>query len=454
MKNKQISKQKQTNPLAYDMLPNEVIEARVADGAQVIQVPEKLAFLVNTKSRYKVAYGGRGGGKSRAFAGALIYLSLQKKIRVLCTREIQKSIQHSVHKILSDEIARLKLTDYFYITREGISNRYGSEFIFKGLRSDITQIKSLEGIDICWVEEAAKVSENSWKELIPTIRNEGAEIWVSFNPDEEEDPTFQRFVKSPPPKWKFNETTRQLERFFTSVEINYPDNPWFTNTLRAEMEEDRRKDENLYKNVWLGMCRQISEAQIFKNKFRVADFETPHLDKITYNRFFQGADWGFSNDPMAAVRCFIKDKRLWIDYAVGDRHIEINELDKIFNEIPDVFETPIYADSARPETISYCQNVFGLPIAAAKKWQGSVEDGITFMRSFDEIIVHPRCIELIKEFKYYSYKIDKTTGKILRKPVDAWNHWIDAIRYALFELIYKDEDSSDYSVFINDNKNL
>lgn len=376
------------------------------------KIINKLLFLVNEDWRYKVVYGGRGSGKSYAFADVCLIKAIQKPIRILCARQLQTSIRDSVHKLFCDRIFALGLDEWFYITRESIRCKNGSEFIFKGIQNNVMEIKSMEGVDICWVEEAQSVSDESWEVLIPTIRKEGSEIWVSFNPDREDDATYKRFVKNPPENCK-------------TVLVNYNDNPYFPETLRKEMEYCKRIDYPKYEHIWLGKTIMETEAQIFKGKFEVAEFEA---DEGT--QFYYGADWGFANDATALVRCFIENNCLYIDYEAGGVGIEMEELPKLFDTVPDSRKWKIRADSARPETISYVSR-HGFRCFPVKKWKGSIEDGIEYMRSFEKIYIHPRCKNIIDEFKFYSYKKDRVSGDILPIIVDAWNHYIDATRYAL-----------------------
>lgn len=382
------------------------------------EIPEKLLFFLNEKRRYKVAYGGRGSTKSWTAAGCLLLIAMRSKVRILCTRQLQTSIKDSVHKLLSDTIVRLQLEPYFEITRDTIRCYNGSEFIFKGLQSQTTEIKSIEGIDYCWVEEAQSVSEDSWSILIPTIRKEGSEIWVTFNPDRQEDATYQRFVVNPPP-----DSIVQL--------INYNDNPWFTDVLRKEMEYDKSVDYGKYEHVWLGKTVINTEAQIYHDKFELKEFATP--DGAI---FYYGADWGFANDPTAIVRCFIQDQCLYIDYESGGIGVEFEDLPALFDKLPDSRRWDIRADCARPETISYVARQ-GFKIKACPKWKGSVEDGIEYIRSFRRIYVHPRCKHTYEEFKFYSYKQDKNTNEILPIVLDKNNHYMDALRYALNPYIQK-----------------
>ena len=163
-----------------------------------ISFPKKLKFLLHEQARYKSACGGRGSGKSWAFAGALLLKGLEKQQRFLCTRELQKSIKDSVHQLLADLIVKMDLQHFYEVQTSGIFGINGTRFGFEGLRHNTVNLKSWEGADVCWVEEAQVVSNNSWDILIPTIRQEVSEIWLSWNPDLEEDPTYQRFVVNPP----------------------------------------------------------------------------------------------------------------------------------------------------------------------------------------------------------------------------------------------------------------
>lgn len=368
-----------------------------------IQLPEKTTFLVNEKHRYKVLYGGRGSGKSVSMVRASLILGMQRRLRILCVRQFQNSIADSIHKLISDSIYALGIERYFTITQNSIRGCNGTEYIFKGIHNNPQEIKSTEGVDLCLCEESQNITEESWEILIPTIRKEGSEIWVCFNPDREDDATYKKFVKNPPPDCK-------------TILINYQDNPWFPETLRKEMEYCKRIDYPKYEHIWLGKTVMETEAQIFKGKFEIAEFEA---DEGT--EFFWGCDWGFAADASVLTRCFIENNCLFIDYEAYGVGVEMEELPKLFDTIPDSRKWKIRADSARPETISYVAR-HGFKCVAVKKWKGSIEDGIEYMRSFEKIYIHPRCKHTIEEFKYYSYKKDRVSGDILPIIVDAWNH--------------------------------
>ena len=374
-------------------------------------------------ARYKVYYGGRGGGKSWAFATALLIQGMQRPLRVLCAREYQNSIADSVHKLLCDVIERCGWSVFYDITKDRIVGRNKTEFIFTGLHHNVQEIKSKEGIDRCWVEEAHNVSAESWAVLLPTIRKDGSEIWISFNPQRVDDPTFD-FVLHPRPD-------SVIEK------VNYDRNPFFPQALEAERRYMLEVDPEGYKHVWEGECITMTDALVFKDKFEVRAFDTP-----SDARFYFGADWGFSRDPSVLVRCFILGDTLYIDHEAYGVQVDIDDLARksgepgrsMFDEVPESRRWPIYADSARPETISYVAQR-GFKVAPAEKWQGSIEDGIAFLRSFRRIVIHERCKHTAHEFESYSYKVDPRTEEILPRIVDKDNHCIDALRYSLSRLI-------------------
>ena len=235
---------------------------------QNAEFPVKLAFLFEP-CRYKVAYGGRGGAKSWGIARALLILAAKSQLRILCAREFQTSIKDSVHKLLSDQIEALGLLGFYEITQTAIRGKNGSEFAFVGLKNNVANVKSFEGVDICWVEEAQTVSRLSWNTLIPTIRKEKSEIWISFNPELESDETYQRFVLNPPANSKV-------------VKINWSDNPWFPETLKLEKDALKARDIEAYNTVWEGLCRQTVDGAIFAREMQLADLEE-RITRVAYD---------------------------------------------------------------------------------------------------------------------------------------------------------------------------
>jgi phage terminase large subunit len=362
-------------------------------------------------ARFKAVHGGRGGGKSRSVASALIIRAGQRPERILCAREVQKSIKDSVKRLLDDEIDRLGLRGFFESTESEIRGVNGSLFIFAGLRGNAAGIKSLEGVTIAWVEEAQTISRASLDTLVPTIRADGSEIWFTWNPDLPTDPIDAMFrgEQQPPDAMV--------------IEVNHDGNPWFPEVLRADMEYDRSRDIDKYNHVWLGKYRQNSEARVFKN-WRVEAFDSP-----ANVEFRQGADFGFSIDPSCLVRCWIDGTQLFVDHEAWGLQVEIPDLPNLFMSIPGSEKIWTTADSSRPETISYLRNN-GFPhIRPAIKGARSVEEGVEFLKGYD-ITVHPRCQHLIDELTHYSFKIDKLTGEVTPELGDKDNHLIDALRYA------------------------
>jgi phage terminase large subunit len=357
----------------------------------------------------------------------LLIQAIEKPLRVLCTRELQMSIQESVHEVLSRQIDLLNLNRFFDVQKTVIRGYNGSEFIFSGLKGNITKIKSMEGIDRCWVEEAEAISEESWKVLIPTIRKDDSEIWVSFNPDKETDPTYKRFVKYPPP-----------ESEAIVVRISWRDNPWFPESLRKHREYLFSVDPDAAAHVYEGETRQRTEAQIYKDKWVVEDF-TPGDN---WDGPYQGADWGAVH-PTTLIRCWVYDDTLWIEHEVYCVGIDLDNLPTQFDKIPKARQYTTRADSARPETIRYMNN-HGYPlIVSAQKWPGSVEDGIAHIRSYKRIVVHPRCEHTIDELRLYSYKVVPKTGDVLPDIVKLHDDCLDALRYALAPLIKSQEFAID-----------
>lgn len=358
-------------------------------------------------------------------------------LRVVCVREIQKSLKQSVKRLLEDEIQRFGLGRRFNVMSSEITTPEGGLILFQGMQDHTAEsIKSLEGFDIAWAEEAQAISENSLTLLRPTIRKEGSELWFSWNPRHSDDPVDAMLRgKNPPPDTIL-------------VHSSWEDNPHFSTVLRNEMEFDRRRDPDKYAHVWGGKYQKISQSRVFRN-WRVEEFDTPA--GVT---FYFGGDWGFATDPTCLARCWIREDGTlmvdWESYRVG---CEIDDTADLFDMLGCEACEPerpcngtgrghgmarawtITADSARPETISYLRR-HGYPkIRPARKGPGSVEEGVQFLKSYD-VIVHPRCRHTIDELTSYSYKVDPRTGLVLPILEDKKNHVIDSLRYSL-ELVRK-----------------
>lgn len=363
-------------------------------------------------ARYKGAHGGRGSGKSQFFGDLWLDENVGGKVDVVCLRETLKSLEFSVKKLLESKIERFNAGAYFEVQDRRILSSHGGVTIFEGMQNHTADsIKSLEGFDRAWFEEAQNASDKSLTLLRPTIRKPGSQMWFGWNPSKETDPV-DVLLRGP-----------ELPPDSIVVQANYMDNPWLPDELRAEMEFDRRRDPDKYAHVWLGEYQRNSEARVFRN-WTIEEFERP-----PGTVFRLGADWGFSIDPSVLVRCSIDGRRLYVDYEAYQVGCEIDNLPELFTSVPEAEKWQITADSARPETISYMQK-HGFPrINPAVKGARSLEEGVEFLRSFD-IVVHPRCRHTIDELTMYSYKRDPLTGAVIPVLEDKNNHIIDALRYA------------------------
>lgn len=411
-------------------------QARVEIVKPPVDLPE-YAINLFRPARYKVVYGGRGGARSWSVARTLLVKAAEKKLRILCAREMQSSLRDSVHQLLRDQIDLMGIPG-FRVTDREVRHANGSLFLFEGLRHNIAKIKSLEGVDICWVEEAERITSRSWQVLIPTIRKHGSEIWVTFNPDQLEDATYQRMVVNPPKDaW--------------IQQVNWEDNPWLTDELRAEKDYAYETDPEAADHVWGGNLREISEAQILRDKWIVQEFVVPTDEhgNPAWSGPYQGEDFGFGSDPAAAVRVWTHDDVLYIEYELYAHKLELDHTAQALEDaIPGFSEYVTRADSSRPDSISYLRR-HGVPrIIGVEKGPGSVEDGIAHLRSYRKIIIHPRCVHAKDEFKLYSYKVDENSGDVLPIIVDKHNHIVDSIRYALQPMI-KPRRKAGF-LFIND----
>jgi phage terminase large subunit len=353
--------------------------------------------------------------------------------RAVCIREVQKSLEQSVMRLLEDKIAAHDVGGYFDVLGSEIRTHGDGLIIFQGMQNHTADsIKSLEGYDIAWVEEAQTLSERSLRLLRPTFRKDpspgypaGSELWFSWNPEDPDDPVDKmlRGTVQPPSS--------------IVVEANWKDNPWFPKVLRDEMEYDYRVDPEAADHVWGGEYWQKSDAQVLSGKWKVEEFEPVTSGKGAWNGPYHGADWGFANDPTTLVRFWLKpDGSLMVEreaYAVGCDLIDTPRL--FLTQVPDLRRYMIGADCARPETISHMSRVEKFKVEPAEKWQGSVEDGIAWLRGRPQIIIHPRCKHTILEAKAWRYKTDKLTGLVVATLIDGNDNTWDAIRYGAHRMI-------------------
>lgn len=379
----------------------------------------------------KALGGGEGSGKSHFFAEALVEdCFADKELRAVCIREVQRSIKFSSKQLIEDKINALGLSDYFDCQRDLIKRIGGDGVIlFQGMQDHTADsIKSLEGFRRAWIEEANRLSDKSLRLLRPTMRTDGAEIWASWNPESKHDP-IDDFLRG-----EFTPDNSIV------VEVNIDNNPFAGKTLLDEYKADRQRaiqmqeagDANawaLFEHVWRGGYLEFSDSIVFSGHYVVEEFE-PQPDWVDV---YYGADWGFAKDPTTLNKIWVHDDVLYIEHEVNQVGCEIDHLPKLFDGVPGVREHKIRADSARPETISYLKRQ-GFKIEAAEKGAGSIEDGITYLKKFKKIVIHPRCTETAREFRLYSYKVNRA-GDVLPVILDMYNHHIDAIRYALQPLI-------------------
>ncbi|HGM6596317.1 TPA: PBSX family phage terminase large subunit [Serratia marcescens] len=389
-----------------------------------LPIPAKLAPLFTAiNKRYRCSHGGRGSAKTRTFAMMTAVKAYQAMMNgeagvILCAREFMNSLEESSMQEVKQAILSVPwLAANFDIGEKYIRTIDKSvNYVFCGLRHNLDSIKSKARILLCWVDEAESVSEIAWQKLSPTVREEGSEIWVTWNPERDGSATDKRFRKD-------------VGDDCITVEMNYTDNPWFPDVLEGErLNDERRLDSATYAWVWKGAYLENSDKQVLAGKYRIAEFSDSLWKEA--ERLFFGADFGFAKDLNTLVRSFILHNRLYIEYEAYGQHTELDHMSELYDNVPGVRDWPIKADSARPETISYLKRQ-GFNISAAEKWQGSVEDGIAHLRGFDEIIIHPRCKNVAREVRLWCYKTDRITGDVLPKLADGNEHCWDGIRYSL-----------------------
>lgn len=385
-----------------------------------ITIPPKLIPVFSNKSRYKGAYGGRGSAKTRTFAlmtaveGYRLAEAGASGI-ILCGREYMNSLEESSLEEIKQAIRSVGwLNDYYDIGEKYVRTKNRRvAYAFTGLRHNLDSIKGKSRILLAWVDEAENVSEKAWQKLLPTVREDDSEVWITWNPENRDSATDKRF--------------RQADHEFI-VQMNYSDNPFFPEVLEQERLADiERFDDATYQWVWEGAYHEASDAQIFNGKFVIKEFSR----HSTWNGPYNGLDFGFANDPTAATNSWVSDNTLYIEYDASKVGLEIDDTaDYLKEQIPDVENYDVIADNARPESISYLKRN-GLPkVKACSKGKGSVEDGIMHLKGYKQIVIHPRCTATAKEFRLYSYKTDRLSGEILPEIVDKNNHCIDSLRYA------------------------
>ncbi|MDN5752326.1 MAG: PBSX family phage terminase large subunit [Nitrosospira sp.] len=387
------------------------------------EFPEKLRFLFEA-ARYKILYGGRGGAKSWGVARALLIQAAATPLRILCVREFQTSIAESVHHLLQSQIAEIGLESFYEVQNNAIKGANGSEFVFAGLRNNVTKIKSFEGVDRVWVEEAQTVSKSSWEVLIPTIRKDGSEIWLTFNPELESDETYRRFVVNPPADAKV-------------VKINWQDNPWFPEVLAREKDELKARDPDAYQNVWEGHCRVTLDGAIYARELRLAQ-EEGRIRNVPYDALKQVHtffDLGWADNTSIWFAQSVNNELRLIDYYSNNQQPLQHYIGVLQNK-GYIYGTDWLPHDAKAKTLATGRSVEEIMTAAGRKVQIvpnlSVSDGINAARTifnrcyFDEA----RCAEGLQSLRHYRYDVDPDSKQFSGKPLhDYHSHAADAFRY-------------------------
>ena len=385
------------------------------------EFPDKLSFL-GEPHRYKIAYGGRGSGKSWGFARALLALAFTKPLRVLCAREIQRSIKQSVHQLLNDQIQAMGFGQYYEVLENEIRCVSGSQINFTGLANNtVESIKSFEGVDIVWVEEAQTVSKKSWDILIPTIRKPNSEIWVSFNPDLDSDDTYKRFVIDTPEDAKV-------------IKINWIDNPWFPKVLNKERLHSKATSDD-YDNIWEGECKTAVDGAIYANEIREAQ-EDKRITNVPYDpdlKVHVVMDLGW-NDSMSIimVQKGISDLRV-IGYIEDDHRTldsysaQLKDLQYNWGQmyLPHDGQTKDFKHGISAEDI---MRKHGWDVRIVPKLD--VESGIKLARmNFHRVYFDRSAERLVECLKHYRRAISSATNEPGAPLHDEYSHGADAFRY-------------------------
>lgn len=399
---------------------------------QVQIIPKLIPVFTQERVMYRSSWGGRGSGKTRSFAKMTAirgYMYAEAGISgvILCGREYMNTLSDSSMEEIKQAIQEEPfLNDYYECGENYIRSKNRKiSYIFTGLRHNLDSIKSKARILLCWVDEAESVSQTAWDKLEPTIRGiDEAEIWVTWNPEKKGSPCDKKFRHEK----IYDPDTGEL--IGVGCEINWRDNPRFPKVLdRQRRLAKKNLTPERYNWIWEGDYLEESEAQVFRGKYVIEEF-TPDYQR--WNGPYQGLDFGFSTDPAAGVQAFIHNNKLYIYRDFSKVGLELDDTTEYaLKHIPDYAKYQIRADNARPESISHLKKK-GLPkIVPCTKGKGSVEDGVAFIQSFEQVVIHPQCKATAHEFKTYSYKVDKLTNEVLPILMDENNHIIDALRYGL-----------------------
>jgi phage terminase large subunit len=404
-------------------------KAEPAAGAASIVMGAKYIQALYQPARHKAFFGGRGAAKSWSIATYLVVEAAKRKMKIVCARQFQNSIRDSSKELIEKRIEALGLSSqYAMIERSIIHIGTGSVFLFVGLERNIESIRSLEGADVVWVEEARTINQKSLDVLLPTVRAPNSELIWSWNPEKRTDPVDKYFRGPNPPDRS------------VITHVSWEDNPYFFATeMPAEMELLRKGNPRRFGHVWEGEYDESYDTKVFTN-IVIGRVEVPIDCPPRY-----GMDFGFGQDPSVVVKVYVleKTRQIYIAQEIFGR-VPMENLPDMVRSVVFADGDLVMADSSQPGTIEFLQSR-GLNVRPARKGQGSVKTGILWMQGY-EIVIDPDCGNMREEARLYSWITDKLTGMSLSIPVDANNHGWDATRYAT-ESCQMDGDSGDGGVF-------
>jgi phage terminase large subunit len=392
------------------------------DGIAQIEFPRKMLPLLSP-ARYKILYGGRGGIKSHSIARALLVQGAKEPLRILCARELMKSIKDSVHRLLSDLITQYHLQSYYTVQNASIKGKNGSEFFFEGLRHNAAQIKSNEGGDRVWIEEAATVSKTSWDYLIPTIRKENSEIWISLNPELEEDETYQRFIVSPPDG-------------AVVIKTSWRDNRWFPDVLKQEMATCKARSEEDYLNIWEGQCRQTIEGAVYARELAEAR-EHGRITSVPYDkRYPVHTFWDLGYADYTSI-WFVQ--KVGFEYRVIDfyqNHLrDLDHYVQVLDKRGYSYGTDYLPHDGRAKQLGTGKSIEEILTTKGRRVdiapRLSITDGLNSVRMVFNAIYFDasKCADGLQALRRYRYDKDAETQKTSKEPLhDDNSHAADALK--------------------------
>lgn len=384
---------------------------------KVIEIPIEYKRLFDKDWREAAVYGGRFSLKSHTVARLLLIRARQAKTRIACFREFQNSITESSHQLLADLIKLYELKEFEVTNNSIINTLNGSDFLFKGLHHNEQSVKSIEGIDIAWVEEAQTVSQSSIEVLTPTVRKEGSQIIYTYNRLLEDDPVHHRLVIEGRPN-------TLIINVNYDIAIKYGMMP---DTIRLEMEDDKAKRPALYQHKWLGEPNSM-ERKIYKDWAFIESI--PHEARLIR----RGLDFGYTNDPTALIDVYKYNGGYIIDEQIYRKGMLNKQIADFMLNLKEP-ECIVVADSSEPKSIDEIK-LYGVNILPCVKGPGSIATGIAFVQG-QRISVTNRSANIIKEYKNYLWMVDKL-GKIINDPEGGFDHSMDALRYALNSILSPD----------------